>query len=80
MLNEQVIADNHALIARNRELERELATCKAKLGEVSRIADTLHAEAVELPELFGDSIVPEVAAQECSFKHWVAEEIREAIR
>lgn len=31
MLNEQVIADNHALIARNRELERELASLKAKL-------------------------------------------------
>lgn len=32
MLNEQVVADNHALIARNRELERELAQLKAKLG------------------------------------------------
>lgn len=78
--HERTVADNLALIDRNRELECELATCKAKLGEVSRIADTLHAEAVGLSELFGDSIVPEVAAQECSFKHWVAEEIREAIR
>lgn len=80
MLNDQIIADNLALIDRNRDLERELAALKAKLGGVSRIADTLHAEAMELSELFGDGIVPEVAARECSFKHWVAEEIREAIR
>ena len=42
MLNEQVIADNLALIDRNRELERELAQLKARLGAVSRIADELH--------------------------------------
>lgn len=38
MLNEQIIADNRALIARNRDLERELALLKAKLGAVDRIA------------------------------------------
>lgn len=79
MLNEQVIADNLALIERNRELECELAALKAKLGAVSRIAVRLKAEAVKLSELFVDGIVPEVAARECSLKHGLAEEIREAI-
>lgn len=79
MLNEQVIADNLALIDRNRELECELVALKAKLGEVLRIADTLHAEAVELSELFGDGIVPEVAARECSFKFWLACKLKDAI-
>lgn len=50
MLNEQVIADNHALIARNRELERELASLKAKLGGVSRIADKYHDKASTILE------------------------------
>ena len=50
MLNEQVIADNHALIARNRELERELASLKAKLGAVSRIADKYHDRASTILE------------------------------
>lgn len=50
MLNEQVIADNHALIARNRELERELAQVKAKLGAVSRIADKYHDRASTILE------------------------------
>lgn len=50
MLNEQVIADNRALIARNRELERELASLKAKLGAVSRIADKYHDKASTILE------------------------------
>lgn len=50
MLNEQVIADNHALIARNRELERELASLKAKLEAVSRIADKYHDKASTILE------------------------------
>lgn len=54
MLNEQVIADNHALIARNRELERELASLKAKLGAVSRIADKYHDKASTVLESWGD--------------------------
>lgn len=33
MLSEQVIADNLALIARNRDLECELAKEKAKIGD-----------------------------------------------
>lgn len=50
MLNEQVIADNHALTARNRELECELASLKAKLGAVSRIADKYHDKASTILE------------------------------
>lgn len=50
MLNEQVVADNRALIARNRELERELASLKAKLGAVSRIADKYHDKASTILE------------------------------
>lgn len=79
MLNEQVIADNLALIDRNRELECELAALKARLGAAERVADTLHAEAVELSELFGDGIVPEVATRECALKHGISEQIMDAI-
>lgn len=50
MLNEQVIADNRALIARNRELERELEQLKAKLGAVERIADKYHDKASTILE------------------------------
>lgn len=50
MLNEQVTADNHALIARNRDLECELASLKAKLGAISRIADKYHDRASTILE------------------------------
>lgn len=50
MLNDQIIADNHALIARNRELECELAQLKARLGAVSRIADKYHDKASTILE------------------------------
>lgn len=79
MLNEQVIADNLALIDRNRELERELAQLKARLGAVSRIADELHEDAAKLVELCGDGPMPRNVAQACSFKFWLAREIRKAI-
>lgn len=54
MLNEQVIADNHALIERNRELECELAQLKAKLGAVTRIADKYHDRASTILSGWGD--------------------------
>ena len=54
MLNDQIIADNRALIARNRELERELASLKARLGAVSRIADKYHDRASTILEGWGD--------------------------
>lgn len=50
MLNDQIIADNRALIARNRELECELASLKAKLVAVSRIADKYHDRASTILE------------------------------
>lgn len=50
MLNDQIIADNHVLIARNRELECELEQLKAKLGAVSRIADKYHDRASTILE------------------------------
>lgn len=55
MLNEQVIADNRALIARNRDLERELAALKAKLGAVSRLADNFHDKAMTILVSWGDA-------------------------
>lgn len=59
MLNDQVIADNHTLIARNRELECELARCKARLGAAacsgdSGMRDRLVAEATRLLDLARD--------------------------
>ena len=80
MLSEQVIADNLALMDRNRELECELAALKAKLGAVSRIADELHEDAAELVESYGDGPMPRNVAQTCSFKFRLAREIRKAIR
>lgn len=80
MLDEQVIADNIALMDRNRELERELAALKARLGAVSRIADELHENAAELVESYGDEPMSKEDARTCSFKLRLACEIREAIR
>lgn len=54
MLNEQVIADNLALIERNRDLECELAALKAKLVAVNRLADKYHDKASTILESWGD--------------------------
>lgn len=54
MLNDQIIADNLALIDRNRELECELAQLKAKLGAVSQIADEYHERASTILESWGE--------------------------
>lgn len=54
MLNDQIIADNHALISRNRELERELASLKDKLRAVERISDKYHDKASTILESWGD--------------------------
>lgn len=80
MLNEQVIADNHALIARNRELECELEQLKAKLGAAGRIADELHEDAAKLVESYGDEPMSKYDARLCSFKFWLACEIKDALR
>ena len=80
MLNEQIVADNHALIAHNRELERELAALKAKPGAVVRIADRLHGEARDLAEMNGDKPIPRHVAVMRAVRHRIAEELREAVR
>lgn len=80
MLDEQVIADNLALMDRNRELECELAALKARLGAVSRIADELHEDAAELAESYGDEPLSKEDARACSLMFRLACEIREAIR
>lgn len=46
--HERTVADNLVLLDRNRELERELASCKAKLGRVSGIAARLLEIAEEI--------------------------------
>lgn len=54
MLDDQMLTDNIALIERNRELECELAKCKARLGAVARLADEYHEKAVTILEGWGD--------------------------
>lgn len=46
--HERTVADNLALLDRNRDLECELASCKAKLGRVFRIAARLLEIAEEI--------------------------------
>lgn len=76
---EQLIADNLALIDRNRELECELAQLKSKLGRVVDMARDLHSDARTLSELFADGVMPEDAARECAVKHGISEQILDAI-
>lgn len=54
MLDDQMLTDNIALIERNRELECELARCKARLGAVAHLADEYHEKAVTILEGWGD--------------------------
>ena len=54
MLNEQVVADNLALIDRNRELECELAALKVKLGRAARIAGSCRDRARAISKGAGD--------------------------
>lgn len=79
MINDQLIADNLALMDRNRELERELAQLKARLGAVSRIADELHENAAKLVESYGDEPMSKDDARLCAFKFRLACELRDAI-
>lgn len=80
MLNDQVIADNRALIARNRELECELARLKAKLGRVQALADGLHGDAARIVERYGDEPLPKEDARACSLMSRLSCELGEAIR
>lgn len=77
---EQVIADNLALIDRNRDLECELSQLKSKLGRVVDMARDLHGDACMLSEMFRDEIMPMDAARECAVKHGISERIMDAIK
>ena len=77
--HERTIADNLALIDRNRDLECELSRLKSKLGRVVDMARDLHSDARTLAELFADGVMPADAARECTVKHGISERIMEAI-
>ena len=74
--HERTVADNLALIDRNRELEIELAALKAKLGNVSRLADRLRGDARMAVVRSGDRPIPQSATD----RFEIAAEIAEAIR
>ena len=74
--HERTVADNLALIDRNRELECELAALKAKLGRVSRLADRLRGDARMAVVRAGDRPIPQSATD----RFEIAAEIAEAIR
>lgn len=74
--HERTVADNLALIDRNRELERELASCKAKLGRVFRIAARLRGDHRMAVLRAGDGTVPRSVAD--GFE--IAEEIAAALQ
>lgn len=74
--HERTVADNLALIDRNRELEIELAALKAKLGRVSRLADRRRGEVRMAVLRAGDRPIPQSAAD----RFEIASEIAEALR
>lgn len=78
--HECTVADNLALIERNRELECELASCKAKLGRVSRIADFCHARAIEELEAWGNMPVPHWSVAVIRVFAEVSGKLRKAIK
>lgn len=74
--HERTVADNLALIDRNRELECELKACKAKLGRVFKIAARLRGDARMAVLRAEDAPVPRYVAD----RFEIAEEIAEALR
>lgn len=74
--HERTVVDNLRIIDRNRELERELASCKAKLGRVSEIAARLRGDYRMAVLRAGDGPVPRSVAD--GFE--IAEEIAEALQ
>ena len=74
--HERTVADNLKIIDRNRELEIELAALKAKLGNVSRLAERLRGDARMAVVRSGDRPIPQSAAD----RFEIAAEIAEAIR
>ena len=53
--HERTVADNLKIIDRNRELEIELAACKAKLGRVLRVA-VAHGDEIEIASEIAEAI------------------------
>lgn len=53
--HERTVVDNLRIIDRNRELEYELASCKAKLGRVWRIA-VAHNDEIEIASEIAESL------------------------
>lgn len=53
--HERTVADNLALMDRNRQLEIELAACKAKLGRVWRIA-VAHNDEIEIASEIAEAL------------------------
>lgn len=75
--HERTVADNLALLDRNRELECELASCKAKLGRVSEIAESLRSSARNVLAAYGERAIPRDVARLASAMSTAAESMRE---
>lgn len=75
--HERTVADNLALIERNRELECELASCKTKLGLVSGIAESLRSSARNVLAAYGERAIPRDVARLASAMSAAAESMRE---
>lgn len=56
MLNEQVVADNHALIDRNRELECEMVRLKIELERQRRLSSIDRERAVLVDQLEDENL------------------------
>lgn len=78
--HERTVADNLALIDRNRELECELAALKAKLGAAERIAGSCRDRARAISEGAGDREIrgSDLGRMHAYFR--VADEIAGALR
>ena len=77
--HDQVIANNLALIDRNRELERELAACKARLGAASRVADACRERARAICDGRGDREIYGSDLGRMHAYYRVADELAEAV-
>lgn len=80
MINDQVIADNLALIDRNRDLECEIAALNAKLGRVARIADRYNRRAATILDGWGDRPIGGTDLGRIHAYEQMVGEIREALK
>lgn len=77
---EQVIADNLALIDRNRDLECELASLKARLGGISTIADRYNQRAQTILDGWRDRPIGGTDLGRIHAYEQMVGEIREALK